>query len=676
MAAPDPRDISELQKAVNEASSRTTALWVSFMTFAAYLTVAAGSVNHLSLFRETAIKLPVLNADLPLVAFFAIAPFFLILFHFYLFLNLVTLSRRIATYNHVLGAAVLEEDNQNLLRSRLDTFLVVQLLSRPPGSRAGLDVWLLNIVVWITLVAVPILILLQFQLTFLPYHLSAVTWTHRFFIAADLALIWLFWFAIYRFGDFHFPTLSKHLIALAGSAAVILASLVVVAYPGEPLGQLVRVKLPFVCSEKLVPISDCFLRGPVNMVTGQPKRYFFNVLVLPFQNLTDTKKLEDGQTIGSLRGRDFAGAILIESDLRSMDFTGANLDGARLDNARLSNALFACADTGVRASGSTVLDWPDHGCSSLRGASLVGANLAGAQFVEAYVEGSVLIDANLSGARLKGARFEAAVFTNANLTAADVKNSSLKYAYLFNANLSGATVKESELEGALLEGSRFEFASLGQFGSVRVGNTVGRPYLSFAAFDLDGTTVSAPARISSFNSRRNHMLDVLREEEMRRRNVSVGPEQYVSIDPKNFNPYFSILTPGFYEAYYSRGEKTNWGALKGEIIDQWISVKDTPKYKEMDNLETMKRQFLAERFAELACDGENAPFVARGLISNDAIIRVIGRFEFFLAKVRDNPSCRGTAELKAKDFGAIDSMRLIPEDRVFPDKTEIRYFDK
>ena len=92
MATPNPRDISELQRAVNDASSRTTALWVSFMTFAAYLIVAAGSVSHLALFQETAIKLPILAAELPLVAFFAIAPFFLLLFHFYLFLFIIFCS--------------------------------------------------------------------------------------------------------------------------------------------------------------------------------------------------------------------------------------------------------------------------------------------------------------------------------------------------------------------------------------------------------------------------------------------------------------------------------------------------------------------------------------------------------------------------------------------------------
>jgi hypothetical protein len=201
---PNPREISELQKAVNEASLRTAALWVSFMSFAAYLTVAVGSVDHLKLFKETAIKLPILAAELPLVAFFAISPFFLLLFHFYLFLNLVALSRRISTYNRVLTEDVKGEDDQNLLRSRLDTFLVVQLLSRPPQEPNSLHIRLLNFVAWITLIGMPILLLLQFQLTFLPYHDSIVTWIHRFLIGADLILIWSFGLRSTAEGNFIF----------------------------------------------------------------------------------------------------------------------------------------------------------------------------------------------------------------------------------------------------------------------------------------------------------------------------------------------------------------------------------------------------------------------------------------------------------------------------------------
>jgi uncharacterized protein YjbI with pentapeptide repeats len=668
MAAPDPRDILALQSAVNDASSRTTALWVSFMTFAAYLIVAAGSVNHLALFQETAIKLPVLAAELPLVAFFAIAPFFLLLFHFYLFLNLVTLSRRISTYNRVLTEDVAAEDDRNLLRARLDTFLVVQLLCRPPKERAGLSAWLLNVVIWITLVGVPILLLLQFQLTFLPYHNSGVTWIHRLLIVTDLTLIWFFWFAIYNRGELHLPKLRRHLIALGCSTAVIFISVVVVSYPGERLGQIASIKLPMACSDKYVPISDCFLRGPVNMVTGRPQRYFFNVLVLTGQTLTDVKKTDAGQKTSSLRGRDLAGAILIRSDIRSMDFTGTNLDGARLDAADASGALFDCGDTGAPPPENP--DWPDHGCSSLRGASLYAANLSGASFYGARMEGSVLIDANLSGAHMRNVHLEATVLTNANLTAAYMRSTRLQNAYLFNTNLSGATLDGSQLDGALLERSQFQFASLGSLGNsntVGVGDTVGRPTLDFAAFDLDGSTVPPPANFSDFDDMRNRMLNVLLVEEQRR-TTWFGSKQH--IDSDIFNPLVSILTPAFYKSFYSKGAKTDWSSLKEEVADQWKHniPADNPKN---EDLESIKQRFLAERFTELACDSENAPFVARGLIMNDIMLRVGASADIFLTKVRDIPHCRGAAGLKPEEYGAIEAFRVVTGAPI-TDKTEIR----
>jgi uncharacterized protein YjbI with pentapeptide repeats len=668
MATLDPRDIQALQSAVNDASSRTTALWVSFMTFAAYLIVSAGSVNHLALFQESTIKLPILAAELPLVAFFAIAPFFLILFHFYLFLNLVTLSRRISIYNRVLTENVAAEDDRNLLRARLDTFLVVQLLCRPPKERAGINARLLNVVIWITLVGVPISLLLQFQLTFLPYHHSGVTWIHRFLIVADLMLIWFFWFAIYRRGELHFPWPRRHLLALGCSVAVIFTSVIVVSYPGEWQGQIVTVKLPMVCPDKRVPISDCFLHGPVNMVTGRPQRYFFNVLVLPYQNLVQPNKVTPGMEKRNLRGRDLAGAILIQSFMPFMDFTGANLDRARLDRADAPGATFGCDDTG--APPPKYPDWPDHGCTSLRGASLYGANLPGAVFDSARMEGAVLIDANLSGAYMRNVHLEATVLTNANLTAAYLRSTLLQNAYLFNTNLSGATLDGSQLGGALLEQSQFQFASLGSLGesnTVGVGDTVGRPTLNFAGFDLDGASAPPPTNVSDFDDMRNYMLNVLSAEELRRRALLGWKQQ--QIDSDTFKRFFSIFKPDFYRSFYSKETKTDWGSLKQEVDDNWKN--NIPADPKNEDVESVKQRFLAERFVELACDGENAPFVARGLIKNDIMRRVGASAGIFLTKVRDIPNCRGAAELKPEEYGAIESLR-VPFGAPVMDKTEIR----
>ena len=69
----DPKDVGELQKALNDAAGKASVLWTTFVVFQLYLAIAFESVTHRDLFLETPIKLPLLNVDLPLVGFFAVA---------------------------------------------------------------------------------------------------------------------------------------------------------------------------------------------------------------------------------------------------------------------------------------------------------------------------------------------------------------------------------------------------------------------------------------------------------------------------------------------------------------------------------------------------------------------------------------------------------------------------
>jgi hypothetical protein len=129
--APQPNqagDLSSLQSAVNDASSRAAALWLSFLTFMAYLTMTVGAVTHETLLKQKPIELPVLNVSLPLVGSFWIAPLFFLLFHFYLFLQLVILVRKVASFDTNLRMTVATEQDQEEYRKRLDSFLIVQFL--------------------------------------------------------------------------------------------------------------------------------------------------------------------------------------------------------------------------------------------------------------------------------------------------------------------------------------------------------------------------------------------------------------------------------------------------------------------------------------------------------------------------------------------------------------------
>ena len=98
----DAKDLGELQKALNEASGKASVLWTTFITFQLYLAIAFGSVTHRDLFLETPIKLPLLNVDLALVGFFVVAPLLLLIFHFYLFLQLLGLASKAKDYNTLL----------------------------------------------------------------------------------------------------------------------------------------------------------------------------------------------------------------------------------------------------------------------------------------------------------------------------------------------------------------------------------------------------------------------------------------------------------------------------------------------------------------------------------------------------------------------------------------------
>ena len=100
--AVDPKDVGELQRALNEAAGKASVLWITFITFQLYLAIAFGSVTHRDLFLETPIKLPLLNVDLPLVGFFVVAPTVLVIFHFYVFLQLFALAKKSGDYNALL----------------------------------------------------------------------------------------------------------------------------------------------------------------------------------------------------------------------------------------------------------------------------------------------------------------------------------------------------------------------------------------------------------------------------------------------------------------------------------------------------------------------------------------------------------------------------------------------
>ena len=127
----DPKDVAELQKALNDTAGKASVLWTTFITCQLYLAIAFGSVTHRDLFLEAPIKLPLLNVDLPLVGFFVLAPILLVIFHFYVFLQLLGLAAKAEDYNTLLASEALVASDRRYLRHRLVSFVVLQVLAGP-----------------------------------------------------------------------------------------------------------------------------------------------------------------------------------------------------------------------------------------------------------------------------------------------------------------------------------------------------------------------------------------------------------------------------------------------------------------------------------------------------------------------------------------------------------------
>jgi uncharacterized protein YjbI with pentapeptide repeats len=451
----DPKDVGAFQTALNDASGKASVLWTTFITFELYLAIAFGSVTHRNLFLEDPIKLPVLNVDLPLVGFFVVAPAVLVIFHFYIFLQLLALSRKANDYDRLLRQAAPEASDRQSLRQRLDSFFVLQFLVGPTEQRTGLSGISLRLIGWITLVGAPVVILLEGQVIFLPYHREWVVWVQRVIILLDIAVIWYFWNRIRNDDERMFRRVSFATWQYVGGAAslvIAIFSICVGTFPGEvandylPGGRIWNF------------LREPLFRGAVDEVTGRPGSFFSSRLVLTDQTLIDPDELDKVEVSRSLRGRDLREIVLNGADIRKADFTGAIMNDAQLNHAKLQSARFGCALTGRNKAagrneagrnkaggaskelGCTMLQGALIARAQLQGASLDGAKLQGAEFYGAQLQGASLNDVELQGAVLFDTHLEGAELAGANLQGAVITGVKLQGAWLYNAKLQGAAI--------------------------------------------------------------------------------------------------------------------------------------------------------------------------------------------------------------------------------------------
>ena len=180
------KDLGAWRDAVVDAASVGAGLWLSYLFALFYFAVAAGAVTHRDLFLESPVRLPFLNIDLPLKAFFILGPLVFLIVHAYVLLHFVLLAGRIGAFHLELETQIGGDDAQTRLRRQLPSNIFVQSFAGPREVRTGIIGFLLRRIIEISLVVGPIALLVLFQLQFLPYHSEWITSWQRTAVVIDL----------------------------------------------------------------------------------------------------------------------------------------------------------------------------------------------------------------------------------------------------------------------------------------------------------------------------------------------------------------------------------------------------------------------------------------------------------------------------------------------------------
>jgi hypothetical protein len=428
----------EMARDVNISSGAARNAWMFFMALLAYFVIALAGVTHKDLLLNTPVKLPLLDVEIALRSFFLFGPMILVLIHFGLMLQHAMLARKI----HELHDRVRRFEGPggfrtHRVRVQLHSYHYTQLIAGPYRSRSFAI--FLSLMTWLTLVILPVLLLLHFQVTFLPYHDLTVTWAHRLFLLADLGLIAIMGIFMRYPGQSFVTGFGANMAQRPGGfigagffcMGVVVFAHCVATVPDETMDRMMtaipgaRTPVPLGETDSrqqrlaFWPTAVLF-EGEVDHLSGRPTSFFGRNLVVTDTDLVRDGQVSLGETSISLRRRDLRYGTFDRSDLHQADLTGALLTKASLreanlieikaEKANLQGADLWRAQFMPQLSPGTVMNGANLHDADLRRANLQQANLQGAEMTGALLEGTDLTGALLDPedrieAQKQGARF-------------------------------------------------------------------------------------------------------------------------------------------------------------------------------------------------------------------------------------------------------------------------------
>jgi Pentapeptide repeats (8 copies) len=445
-----PDDVKGFLDEANATSEPARTAWLAFLVLLTYVIVTLASVSHKDLLLNSPVRLPIINADIPLVGFFQYAPAMLLLVYLSLLVQHVIVARKYRRFTDAIVPLERETGIEHPARERVHAYAFSQILAGPRPHR--ITKLMMQLIVYVTFALLPIATLLYFQIKFLPYHEVWITYWHRLAVILGFAMLILLTPIMQ-----HVPPKRKWDLRLgppaeawevsARQVVMILLLLPVVlgfswliaTVPDEWIDRRLGFVAP--ATAAIGPEGEAKLLNPIvrrlvydrlpDSSKGWWRRFLLSYRVLIVE---DTDLGVEGPANLVLRERNFRYALLNRSDFHRADLTWADLRAAQLWRTVLRGKL---NDT------------------KLQGAVLKEAELQGAQLASASLQG-----ADLSSAALQGANLSYAKLQGANLRGAQLQGADLRFAQLQGADLEGAQLQDADLEGGELQGAVLSAAEI------------------------------------------------------------------------------------------------------------------------------------------------------------------------------------------------------------------------
>jgi len=455
------------------ATARTilTAMLVVAVTMAATMIAATDE----ALLRDSAEVFPNLGVKIKLSTAYVMAPIIFAFLHANALLQLHLLWQRLDGVEVEMRQLGINTRECARWRRTIHGLAFAQLMlgrENHDGSPllAGVHRLLMAFLSWVAIVAVPVILLVTAQVSFVRYQSSAITAVHQVVLTLDLLL--LFWFHLAHWGQLvKSPWLSSGWSAAAALAAAFLLWLSWgQAIPPQPtefpkavrwietdegkatwsnsFGSWVSQVVWPALTEDGVNFLDRFAVKSswtwVHRYLDLSHRTLINSdakpeLVNSFAASEDERAaLQRSMVVLDLRGRIFRFAIfdqvqLFSADLQALNAENSSWNGAILNGARLDD-------------------------SHIEGASFIGASLKNVRMPRASAAGAKFLGGTLAGSFLFYSDFRGAHFSGVDLSAASLMGANLNGATFQNAKIIGTRFDIAKLSGVIIQNSFMDFA--------------------------------------------------------------------------------------------------------------------------------------------------------------------------------------------------------------------------